>query len=93
MRFATSRAVDDWKDGVLAVAGVKDYDDAARFMGLPVLPQPRTSDAEAFATYIRRMFYPSVLTTSDLSFLREQGILNTGELTPRTELLFRLIDK
>ena len=93
MRFSTSRAVADWKDGVLAVAGVKGYGDAARFMGLPVLPQPGTSEPEEFATYIRRMFYPSVLTTSDLSFLREQGILNTGELTPRTELLFRLIDK
>jgi stage II sporulation protein D len=34
-----------------------------------------------------------VQTPSDLSFLREQGILNTGELTPRKELLFRLIDK
>ena len=93
MRFSTSRAIPDWQDGVLAVAGVKDYDDAARFMGLPVLPQPRTSEGEEFATYIRQMFYPSVLTTSDLSFLREQGILNTGELTSRKELLFRLIDK
>lgn len=93
MRFSTSRTMPDWKDGVLAVAGVKDYDDAARFMGLEVLPQPQTGTPEAFATYIRQMFYPSVLTTSDLSFLREQGILNTGELTPRQELLFRLIDK
>jgi stage II sporulation protein D len=93
MGFSTSRAIPDWKDGVLAVAGVKSYDDAARFMGLPVVPRPRTTGAEAFATYIRQMFYPSVLTTSDLAFLREQGILDTGELTPRKELLFRLIDR
>ena len=93
MRFSTSRAIPDWKDGVLAVAGVKSYDEAARFMGLPVLPQPRAAGAEAFAAYIRQTFYPTVLTTSDLSFLREQGILTTGELTPRRELLFRLIDK
>lgn len=93
MPFSTSRAIPDWKDGVLAVAGVKGYGDAARFMGLPVLPQPRATGAEAFAAYIRQTFYPSVLTTSDLSFLREQGILTTGELTPRRELLFRLIDR
>ena len=93
MRFSTSRAIPDWKDGVLTVAGVKSYDEAARFMGLPVLPQPRATGAEAFAAYIRQTFYPSVLTSSDLSFLREQGILTTGELTPRKELLFRLIDK
>jgi stage II sporulation protein D len=75
------------------VAGVKTYSDAARFMGLPVRPQPRTTTAAALATFIRQTFYPSVLTTSDLSFLREQGILTAGEVTPRKELLFRLIDK
>jgi stage II sporulation protein D len=93
MRFSTSRAIPNWKDGVLAVAGVKTYSDAARFMGLPVRPQPRATNAAAFATFIRETFYPSVLTTSDLSFLREQGILTAGEVTPRKELLFRLIDK
>jgi stage II sporulation protein D len=62
-------------------------------MGLPVGPQPRTASAAGFATFIRETFYPSVLTTSDLSFLREQGILNAGDVTPRKELLFRLIDK
>ena len=35
MAFATSRAIRNWKDGVLAVAGVKNFSDAARFMGLP----------------------------------------------------------
>jgi stage II sporulation protein D len=93
MRFATSRMIPEWKDGVLAVAGVKTYSDAAHFMGLPKRGEPPSAKAEAFATFIRETFYPSVLTTSDLSFLREQGILNTGEVTPRKELLFRLIDK
>ena len=34
-----------------------------------------------------------MLTASDLSFVREQGILTAGEVVPRKELLFRLIDK
>ena len=47
----------------------------------------------ALATFIRETFYPSVLTASDLSFVTEQGILTAGEVVPRKELLFRLIDK
>ena len=93
MRFATSRAILNWKDGVLAVAHVKTYSDAARFLGLPARGEPRANTAAALATFIRRTFYPSVLTTSDLSFVREQGLLNAGEATPRKEVLFRLIDK
>jgi peptidoglycan hydrolase-like amidase len=93
LRFTTSRAILNWKDGVLAVARVKTYSDAARFMGLPVRGEPRSAKPSAFATYIRQTFYPSVLTASDLSFVREQGLLNAGEPTPRRELLFRLIDK
>ena len=34
-----------------------------------------------------------MLTASDLSFVTEQGILTAGEVVPRNELLFRLIDK
>ena len=93
LRFTTSRAILNWKDGVLAVARVKTYSDAARFMGLPGRGEPRSAKPSAFATYIRQTFYPSVLTASDLSFVREQGLLNAGEQTPRKELLFRLIDK
>ena len=44
------------------------------------------------AAFIRGTFYPSVLTASDLSFVTEQGILTAGEVVPRNELLFRLID-
>ena len=43
--------------------------------------------------FIRETFYPSVLTASDLSFVTEQGILTAGEVVPRKEVLFRLIDK
>jgi stage II sporulation protein D len=93
MAFATSRSTPDWKEGVLAVAGVNDFSDAARFMGLPSREEPASRSAATLAAFIRETFYPSVLTTSDLSFVREQGILTAGEVVPRKELLFRLIDK
>ena len=93
MPFSTSRSVLNWKDGMLAVAGVKTYSDAARFMGLPGRGEPKATTATALATFIRQTFYPTVRATSDLSFVREQGILTAGEVTPRRELLFRLIDK
>jgi stage II sporulation protein D len=93
MAFATSRASPNWKDGVLAVAGVQTFSDAARFMGLPGRGEPASTNAATLAAFIRRTFYPSVLTASDLSFVKEQGILTAGEVVPRRELLFRLIDK
>lgn len=93
MAFSTSRAIPNWKDGVLAVAGVRNFSEAARFMGLPSRGEHATTNAAALATFIRKTFYPSVLTRSDLSFVREQGILTAGEVVRRRELLFRLIDK
>ncbi|MEX2661116.1 MAG: SpoIID/LytB domain-containing protein [Vicinamibacterales bacterium] len=93
MVFATSRAVPNWKEGVLAVAGVKTFSDAATFMGLPARGEPASTRATTLAAFIRQTFYPTVLTTSDLSFVMEQGILTAGEVVPRRELLFRLIDK
>ena len=91
--FATSRAVANWKDGMLAVAGVKTYSEAARFMGLPARGEPAAVTPRVLATFIRETFYPEVVTASDLSFVREQGLLTAGEVTPRREVLFRLIDK
>jgi peptidoglycan hydrolase-like amidase len=94
MTFTTSRALRSWKDGVLAVAGVKGFKDAARFMGLESGREPPpAARAGALATFIRRTFYPSVITGSDLAFVQEQGIMTAGEVVPRREVLFRLIDK
>ena len=93
MTFATSRAIPDWKGGVLAVAGVTSFSDAARFMGLPVRGEPASMTAEPLAAFIRQTFYPSVITPSDLSFVNDQGILTAGETVPRKEVLFRLIEK
>ena len=93
MPFATSRAIPDWKDAVLAVARVKSYSDAARFMGLPARGEPASTKADALAAFIRQTFYPSVVTASNLAFVREQGLLSPDDVTPHEEVLFRLIDK
>ena len=94
--FTSSRAFPDWKDAVLAVAGVSTFSDARRFMGLPGQgepPQEALTDVTVLATFIRQTFYPAVRTTSDRSFLTEQGILPPSGTLPAKELLFRLIEK
>jgi stage II sporulation protein D len=92
--FTSSRAIRNWKDGVLEVAGVKSFKDAARFMSLESGREPTpAANAITLATFIRRTFYPTVRTGSDLSFVQEQGIMTAGEVVPRREMLFRLIEK
>ena len=91
--FSTSRSFPDWRRAVLAVAGVSTFADAQRFMGLPVTGDPPAADPTALAAFIRQTFYPSVITTSDESFLTEQGILSPTGVVPAEDLLFRLVDK
>ena len=94
--FTSARTFADWKDAVLAVAGVSNFSDARRFMGLPGQgepPQEALTDVAELATFIRQSFYPAVRTTSDISFLTEQGILSPSGTLPAKELLFRLIEK
>lgn len=97
--FTSSRSVANWKEGVLAVARVTTFTDAARFMGLPARGEPSSADPAVLARFIRETFYPTVLTPSDLSFAREQGLLpaeGAGPAegaAPAEDVLFRLIDK
>jgi stage II sporulation protein D len=91
--FASSRSVASWKDGVLAVARVATFGDAARFMGLPDRGEPPSMEPAALAAFIRQTFYPSVMPPSDLSFVTEQGLLPPAGSVPAAELLFRLVDK
>lgn len=93
MRFTTTKSIADWKDGVLAVARVSNFSEAARFMGLGDSGEPPSMDPAALASFIRKTFYPMVLTTSDLSFVKEQGILPASGSPSRADVLFRLIDK
>jgi hypothetical protein len=62
-------------------------------MGLPGQGEPQSMDTASLSTFIRQSFYPSVLTTSDMSFVTEQGILPSSGSIPLKEIIFRLIDK
>jgi peptidoglycan hydrolase-like amidase len=91
--FSSSRSFPDWRTAVLAVAGVANFSDAQRFMGLPNRGEPPSTEPAALASFIRQAFYPSVATTADVSFVTEQGILPPAGSLRTEELLFRLIDK
>jgi peptidoglycan hydrolase-like amidase len=91
--FTSSRSVANWKDGVLAVARVSTFAEAARFMGLPERGEPASTDPATLATFIRQTFYPTVVTGSDLSFVTEQGLLPPAGSVPVADLLFRLVEK
>ncbi|HEY2384708.1 MAG TPA: SpoIID/LytB domain-containing protein [Terriglobia bacterium] len=91
--FKTSRLIPDWKDAVLGVAGVSNFTEARHFLGLPGQGEPASADLATLAAFIRQNFYPTVLTTSDVSFVTEQGILPLAGAIPEKEILFRLIDK
>jgi peptidoglycan hydrolase-like amidase len=91
--FTTSRSFADWKDGVLAVAGVSNFSQARRFVGLPGQGEPPSMELGPLATFIRQSFYPTVLTASDESFVTEQGILPPSGPISAKETIFRLIDK
>jgi peptidoglycan hydrolase-like amidase len=93
LAFSTSRSFPDWKKAVLAIAGVSTFGDAQRFMGLQVTGEPPSNDPATLPAFIRQTFYPGVTTTSDESFLSEQGILSPTGAIPTDDLLFRLIDK
>src|SRR5262249_42989015 len=53
--FTTSRSLADWKSGMLAVARVSTFADAARFMGLPERGEPSsTTDPGVLASFVRQ---------------------------------------
>ena len=53
--FTSSRSFPDWKDAVLTVAGVSNFTEARRFMGLPGQGEPPSMDAAALAPFIRQI--------------------------------------
>jgi len=93
LKFSTTRSIADWEMGVLAVAGVSNFTEARRFLGISGQGEPQSSEPAVLAGFIRENFYPTVQTTSDLTFLMEQGILPASGALPQEEVLFRLIDK
>ena len=91
--FATTRSIASWKDGVLDVAGVSNFTEAARFTGVPERGEPPSTEPAALAAFIRQTFYPAVLTATDLAFVNEQGLIPAGSSVPLREILFRIVDR
>jgi peptidoglycan hydrolase-like amidase len=92
--FSSRRVIPEFKSAVLTVAGVSNYTQLRRFLGIQGMGEPpANSNLSQLAKYLRENFYPGVKTLSDLDFLVEQGILpRTGNVN-RNDVLFRLIDK
>jgi peptidoglycan hydrolase-like amidase len=93
MKFASTRLIIDYKDAVLSTAGVTNFTQLRRFMGITGSGEPPSLAVGPLATWLRTNFYPNVKPGSDLEFMVEQGILpGTGRAVTK-EVLFRLIDK
>jgi stage II sporulation protein D len=93
MKFASTRMIPDYKDAVLASAGVSNFTQFRKFAGMAGVGEPPSMAVEPLATWLRTNFYPNVKPGSDLEFLVEQGILpGSGSAQPR-DVLFRLIEK
>ena len=91
--FTTSRVIADFQTAVLTVAGVSNYSDARRFLGVGGVGEPPSTATPELAQYLRETFYSGVKTRSDVEFLIEQGILPGAGAVNRDEVLYRLIDR
>jgi peptidoglycan hydrolase-like amidase len=93
MKFTSTQLVIDYKNAVLNTAGVANFTQLRKFMGMTGSGEPPSLAVGPLATWLRTNFYPNVKPGSDLEFMVEQGILpGTGQAVLR-EVLFRLIDK
>src|SRR5262249_39996874 len=59
LKFSSSRSIPDWKAGVLAVAGVSNYMEARRFLGISGQGEPQSLEPPVLAAFIRENFYPT----------------------------------
>jgi stage II sporulation protein D len=91
--FTAGQFVEDYEDAVLRVAGVSNYTELRRFLGIAGTGEPRAGTRDDLARFVRETFYPNVKASSDLEFLAEQGILSTTKDLPMKTVLFRIIDK
>jgi len=91
--FSTRRNITDYKAAVLAVAGVSNFTQLRKFLGLPGTGEPPSTNLPQLAKFVREGFYPGVKVASDLDFLVEQDILPSTGNVNRSEVLYRLIDK
>jgi stage II sporulation protein D len=93
--FTAGQFIEDFEDAVLRVAGVSNFTELRRFLGMTGAGEPPDTTRAELARFVRETFYPNVKTgaASDLEFLAEQGILSTTRDLPLKTILFRIIDK
>jgi stage II sporulation protein D len=92
--FSTARRVADFQRAVLAVAGVSNYAELGRFLGMSGVGEPPSTQRAQLAKFLRETFYPSARPLlSDLDFLVEQGILPGAGAIERSDVLFRMIER
>lgn len=92
-KFASTRMVTEYKDAVLTVAGVSNFTQLRKFLGMPGAGEPPALAVAPLATWIRQNFYPNVKAPSDFDFMVEQGILPGSGKAQVREVLFHLIEK
>jgi peptidoglycan hydrolase-like amidase len=88
-----ARSVSDFKTTVLAVAGVSNYTELRRFLGIQGTGEPPSQSLAPLSKYLRENFYPGVKPLSDLDFLVEQDILPSTGTVNRNEVLYRMIER
>jgi peptidoglycan hydrolase-like amidase len=93
MNFTSTRIIVEYKDAVLNLAGVSNFTQLRRFLGMQGMGEPPSLEVATLATWIRQNFYPNLKPSSDLEFMVEQGILPGAGRAQIRDVLFRLIDK
>ena len=91
--FRSRTVYSGWDQGLLGIAGVENFADAGRFLGLPDVGEPVSMEPAQLAAFIRSRFFPDVPVPSDLIFLQEQGILPTTGDNDVAGVLLRLLEK
>ena len=91
--FTATRQFPDFKSAVLGVAGVSNYTELRRFLGVQGTGEPPANNLRDLAKYLRENFYPNAKPSSDLDFMVEQDILPSTGMPNRNDVLYRLIDR
>jgi peptidoglycan hydrolase-like amidase len=89
--FSTTTTYDSWESGLLAIAGVGDFADAARFMGVPDAGVPSGEDLESVSQYLKDTFFRRIPAVSPTLFLEELGILVPGGDNSDEAVILRLL--
>ena len=90
-RFATATQYSSWEEGLLGIAGVADFADAARFLGIRSVNSSPGTQQDELAEFIKQHFFPDIPAESSRRFLEEQGILPVTGDAPIRDVLLRLL--